>query len=52
MAKIKRSTRPVKEEEEREESPVASNPDSDNLEDVEASADELVEGDSMPPTML
>lgn len=45
-------TRVVQAESEREESPLASEADSDNLEDVEDSADDLVEEDKIPPTMF
>lgn len=42
----------INEESEKENSIAGSEADSDNLEDVEASAEDLIVGDEIPPTMF
>lgn len=51
MPNITHITRVVRAESEKEDNPIASEANSDNLEDVEASADDLVFEDQIPPTM-
>lgn len=36
----------------KEDSPIASNADSENMDDIEASVDDLVYKDTIPPTMF
>lgn len=45
-------TRVVNAESEGEESPIALEADIDNLEDLEASGNDLVEKDKIPPSMF
>lgn len=52
MPNIMHITRVVNAESEGEESPIALEADIDNLEDLEASGNDLVEKDKIPPSMF